>query len=432
VLGSEENIEYKFPTSDSDTEDDMKTPQGKKLFCKANFTDGEVRRCRMLMQGIRAEDEVKKTQEERDREGNVTRAIDKRESILTQQGNIEAGKKEPTYNFVENNQKISNECATDRRLCPDNMKEIWIITHGMSSSDQVRSKYHTDTGNNIMTSRKSASPLVLFYDWGSMSQDAKMLHPDDVDQHLTKRTSYRLAKRLKTWGLSDLSILNLVGHSMGTMMINNLAIALQQKDKVSGEIARMFYLDPPSYALGGAGEYRTDDTDYGSFLTTYSDNNGYTSKGIKARIQRAFVGQDKRELENLCGNNGLAQTAKDSVSITNINAGYFSGCQVHGGVPFVFAELITKPNMKLEVSKRSNINTSAVANQNGNQIIDNFISKETTSINIIEDTNISHYKYQSHNINIINDGDRNTGSWSPADGEVLSKIRDTAITNLYK
>jgi hypothetical protein len=322
VLGSEENIEYKFPTSDSDTEDDMKTPQGKKLFCKANFTDGEVRRCRMLMQDI---------------ESNIGGA-DVRKSRLTQKNN--------ENKFDLTNKEVSNECSTDYRLCTE-YKSMWIITHGMSADTNVKAKNHMDVGKAITSSYAQNQPLVLFYDWGDLSRDAGGNNPHNVDQHLGQSTSYKLAKRLKSWGMSDTSTLNLVGHSMGTMMINQLAYALQYNEKMTGEIDRMFYLDPPRW---GNGKFQADaNSEESKFI--YTRYNGYNSKSIRARIQRSFVGLNDGLGVNGCGNDLLAKTANEVIGIRNKHDGH--PCKIHGGVVFVFANLVKdfKNGMSFQINR---------------------------------------------------------------------------------
>ena len=159
----------------------MKIPKSDKtLNCKAQFEDGEVNRCRFLFRDIRAPGEDRTT------------------------------KLEQTDNAV----KVTNECATDFRFCIDN-QELWIVTHGMSSDTNVFGKGHQAILNQLDKTFSGKKPMTLFYHWGNFSKDANPFIAHNVDQYETYQTSYELSLRLKKWGLSDLSILNLVGHSMG-------------------------------------------------------------------------------------------------------------------------------------------------------------------------------------------------------------------------
>jgi hypothetical protein len=404
VIANEET-KFKFPTRDSETEDGMKVPgigdKDKILYCKGGFTDGVRSNCKLLLQDMTSE---------------ISEGLF-RKSVLTQKmkdGNLSAN-------------LISNVCATDYRFCKDEVGEMWIITHGMSGSADVRSDNHLAIGKAISTSLSSRKPLVLFYDWGEMSKDALGVKSFNVDQYLAEGTAHKVSKRLAAWGLNDLTNLNLVGHSMGTMLINQLAVSLQQKDKIGGEINRMFYLDAPAF-LGGS-KYITNKDNISNYATDYSVDNGFNNKGIKAKVQRAFVGQDDKGGDNACGNTPFANTANDSIAIVNMNASNKQGCRVHGGVPFVFAEVILNYSNGIKLDVYSSEGNSFVAGSNSNSG-SNSKYLYSKKVNLLNDVNISNYLIGNNNIKLINNGYSNDSSFNLASGEITSSLESTAITKI--
>jgi hypothetical protein len=342
VVANEQN-RTKTPASSATTTDNMKVPGrgDKALNCKVSFqivniVNSEENRCKLLLQPI-------VTQVGGDRS--------RRESVLTQDLVNEKTKDK----FVEN--KISNECATDFRFCGADYQSMWIITHGMSADSSVRADNHLQTGKAISSSFAEAKPLVLFYDWGDMSQDAGGVNPHNVDQYLSRNTSWLLAERLKSWGMKDKSNLNLVGHSMGTIMINQFAYALQNREGVTGEIKRMFYLDPPNWPLQ---QFVTDESSVlskWSNQTNYNRIDGYVTdaRKIDVKVVRAFEGLNPVIATNGCGNHDFAKTSGSVIGIWNKNDNnpldLINACKIHGGVPYVFADLIRDYKNGIKVSR---------------------------------------------------------------------------------
>jgi pimeloyl-ACP methyl ester carboxylesterase len=404
VVANEQN-RTKTPASSATTTDNMKVPGrgDKALNCKVSFqivniVNSEENRCKLLLQPI-------VTQVGGDRS--------RRESVLTQNN------KKEELAFTD--KAISNECATDFRFCGADYQSMWIITHGMSADSSVRADNHLQTGKAISSSFAEAKPLVLFYDWGDMSQDAGGANPTNVDQYLTENTSYALARRMKSWGMKDTTNLNLVGHSMGTMLINQLAIGLQQKEGMTGEINRMFYLDPPKWPNG---QFEVDDKTTDT-MKIYNKNNGYNSKSVKAKIQRAFTGIDKGSSDNLCGNSDFAKTANEVVMIKYLNAGNGQGCRIHGGIPYAFAEIVRKKGVfKIDFYDFSKQQDNTVPN---GEVV------STIQINILNDQYISNTRAnRGFDILLNNNGYSNNDSLNLTKGEILSDLNSNAIGYMIK
>jgi Peptidase family M23 len=334
-----ENL-LRVPLGDSQTEDNMKDKDGNVIYCKQSFADSNKNfdnLCKQLTAPM----------------ANSFSRLEHRETKL------ELDK--------DNASPISNECQTNIRYCYD-VKNIWIDTHGMSTSNIVYTDYHKDIINSLK--KYNQESIQLFYNWGEYSKEANILGsgaptPTNVDEYIGEQTSQKLAKRIMQWGLKDGSKLNLVGHSMGTMIVNETAKNLiSSNDKTSNSsnlksINRIFYLDPPKWNGLFVVDYPNSNENYSGF-------SGYNSKGVKANIMRAFVGSDKYRKVNLCGNSDFARTAIDWIRIKFNNGESNSVCAVHGGVPFVFAEVVKlngllyskKYSRNLDLLNDKNINYS--------------------------------------------------------------------------
>lgn len=114
-------------------------------------------------------------------------------------------------------------------------REVYLVSHGMNNSS-------ADLANVSDTIRdQKQDSIVLSIDW-SGSQSA-IGNPNTTDEWI-RPTAKIVADKLKRWGLNDASKLNMVGHSIGSIMINEIAKAF------GGVVNSLVYLDPPNYYPG--------------------------------------------------------------------------------------------------------------------------------------------------------------------------------------
>ena len=199
----------------------------------------------------------------------------------------------------------------------DGKSKVWVISHGMNNK-------YTDM-NDLANAIKSAeleqeiNPIIILVDW-SGARDW-VVSPTNTDEWI-RPTAEVLAPKLKEWGIENATELNFAGHSMGTMMINEIA------KKLSNNANGMYFLDPPNF-LPGTNNFVVDKRPEAS-NAAYDENNGYDKHYSKAAISRAFTGIKKNGDGNWCGNARLNRTARESISV------YFPDySETKAPVPFV-------------------------------------------------------------------------------------------------
>jgi len=230
----------------------------------------------------------------------------------------------------------------------DGNSTAWIISHGMNNTwEDMRG-----LAAEIQLARPQA--IIILVDWSGAREGVSS--PTDTDQWI-RPTAEVLAQKLKDWGIEDASELNLAGHSMGTMMINE--IASQFSNNANG----MYFLDPPNF-FPGTDHFTVDDRPIGSNIY-YNENNGYTQHYNRAAISRAFTGIKKNGDGNWCGNARLNRTAKESISIyfssyKELWAPPLNDCKVHGNVHKTFGRLITDLKISFDGSYKLGLNGEGV------------------------------------------------------------------------
>ncbi len=226
--------------------------------------------------------------------------------------------------------------------------KVWLISHGMKNT-------HDDM-NVVAEAIKSQHPndVILKLDWEGARNG---IRPNDTDQWIHP-TAEMVAFKLKTWGFDNANDLRMAGHSMGTIMINEIAIELQQSQGIGNTYA-MHYLDPPSFFPGISSYKVRDDSNSQRFI--YNKDSGYSQKYNGATISRAYTGIRRNGYDNNCGNVDLNRTAKENISL------YFPDfseqlaplpgvdCGIHGYVNQAFARLVTDQKITFDGSQKLNL-----------------------------------------------------------------------------
>ena len=228
--------------------------------------------------------------------------------------------------------------------------EVWILSHGMKNS--------YDNMRNLASSIKTQNPnsVILLLDW-SGARDS-VAYPNDTDQWI-RPTAQEAVKKLKAWGFNNPAKLKMIGHSMGTLMINEIAKEYQ----TSGNTHSLYYLDPPNFF--GTNNFKVDDRSTAT-NTLYTETKGYIHHyNSPTTISRAFTGIKKNGDGNWCGNSRLNRTAKESISIyfndkKEIWAPPFKDCKIHGNVHETFARLINDQKLTFDGQQKLNLNAIGV------------------------------------------------------------------------
>lgn len=170
-------------------------------------------------------------------------------------------------------------------------KKVWIITHGYA--DQIDSPNNSLDFIDIAESIKKQEPdsVVLTLDWSVIAQGMPIpttSYDLCAASEWIKPVANSVSKRLKEWGLEDGTKLNLVGHSLGSL------VSIQISNNFDNKADQLIALEPPSNS-------RCD------------LNQGNTFQG-KARITRSFVGRN-----SIAANQILADSAdtKTTVEFSN-------------------------------------------------------------------------------------------------------------------
>jgi hypothetical protein len=261
----------------------------------------------------------------------------------------------------------------------DNRK-VWIVAHGLANTgDDI-----INISDAIMSQDPSA--IVMTLTWSGAKRFAQPL-PNQVDEWI-RPSAQAVAKTLKEWGMTNASNLNMAGHSMGTMVINEIARAMNLEQS-AGNTNQLIYLDPPSYTPGFT-QFDVDD-DEQTQDSIYSATNGYQRTGVTAITMRAFSGLTSDGGINICGNSQLNLTAKEHISMMMgelpLEASPLS-CNIHGEVHKAWSKMIQQNPAILDTLK---ISTTTNPSQGGS-----IAPYQDTTFNI-SDTNFDASIYISGN-----------------------------------
>jgi hypothetical protein len=224
----------------------------------------------------------------------------------------------------------------------DNRK-VWIVAHGLANDGNDV----TNISDAIMSQDSSA--IVMTLTWSGAKRFAQPL-PNQVDEWI-RPSAQAVAKTLKEWGMTNASNLNMAGHSMGTMVINEIARAMNV-EQGAGNTNQLIYLDPPNN-LPGINAQRfdvdddeqTDDSLYG--LLPNGNFLGYQRNGVNANIMRAFTGLRNDGTTNTSGNMALNKTAKENITILTSDMSYASPTDIHGAVHQTWSKLISSNKLSI-------------------------------------------------------------------------------------
>jgi pimeloyl-ACP methyl ester carboxylesterase len=195
-------------------------------------------------------------------------------------------------------------------------QKVWIISHGWNSSPQRFTDLATAIG------QKNPNDIVLTLDWSQAASTPNngLTGNFDAGRWIGAVAAFA-AQKLKDWGLSDGSNLNLVGHSLGALLSGELAAQF-------GQVATITALEPPSelnLQLFGS-QYDLDGNQAGvqrprSFQSV-------------SEFSRAFVGT-----QSLSASTDFAKTADESV-LVDFNSPGVSLSEEHGRVIDTFTQLV--------------------------------------------------------------------------------------------
>ena len=238
----------------------------------------------------------------------------------------------------------------------DKKSKVWVISHGMNNIwEDMR-----DLAESIKTAEleKGYNPIIILVDWSGAREGVTF--PTDTDGWI-RPTAEVLEPKLKEWGIENATELNFAGHSMGTMMINEIA------KKLSNNANGMYFLDPPNF-LPGTNNFVVDKRPEAS-NAAYDENNGYDKHYSKAAISRAFTGIKKNGDGNWCGNARLNRTARESISVyfpdyseTKAPVPFVGDdCAIHGNAIKAFSRIITDQKLTFDGSQKLNLHAQGVA-----------------------------------------------------------------------
>ena len=245
---------------------------------------------------------------------------------------------------IENNNVTSNPTALKASYSTSGQnRNVWIVSHGMNNDRSNLS----DVSNALIS---QTSDIVISLDW---SGARGVISPNQTDQWI-RPTAKGVADKLKSWGITNGSKLNMVGHSMGTIMSTEIAKAVRDRG-IQGDVTNLIYLDPPNIASGVPGilQFDVDDTE-NTIDSIYNDNYGYQYHypSTNSTRMQAFTGINYKGEPNTCGNANLNKTAKENITIFMPEVTTI--CGVHGGVHFTWSNLISNKKLainNLEINK---------------------------------------------------------------------------------
>ena len=176
-------------------------------------------------------------------------------------------------------------------------EDIWIVTHGYRDNSGGS---FWEIGNDIKAQFPDATVLTL--DWSNIAYGGDLKTNERIDLCRTanwiRPLAERVVEKLKRYGVTDPKKVNLVGHSLGTLVSAEISRIMMEN---SGQyVSRMILLDPPSEtlcnALGVFGIYNT--RSYPSSLSRIDRFANFAERAV------SFVG-----MRSFAGNQGLNLTA---------------------------------------------------------------------------------------------------------------------------
>jgi murein DD-endopeptidase MepM/ murein hydrolase activator NlpD/pimeloyl-ACP methyl ester carboxylesterase len=155
--------------------------------------------------------------------------------------------------------------------------QVWILSHGWNGGiDKM-----VEIGNKIKNDPVLKNDNVFVVDWREASHTGANALDVCVSSTWTDVTAAAIQDKLEAWGVTDKTKVNLVGHSMGTILNTEIG-------QEFGVVDTSYSLDPPSdpcSAYNLLGNYQTS----GSVYST-----AYNKKDLRLGSQKArsFVGMN--------------------------------------------------------------------------------------------------------------------------------------------
>lgn len=257
-------------------------------------------------------------------------------------------------------------------------KQTWIVIHGLNvdASDNTKNAADfSDLGKAV--SQANPGDRVLLLDWSKAAAGGK-LNDKEVDPlgalPLLRLGNYTAAKWIRPvaeWVVNKLKEefgvdaeyasknLNLIGHSLGSLLSNEIARVWQEKQTAAKQgidkdgkgigVNTIFALDPPSHlnisglSLGQPGfGYDVDGrTAVMDFISPNSGSDQIYQPNFKevSRFSRAFVGRN-----SLSGNQKFAAQADESFQMSFSDEGRLDTGEEHLWVIDAFKNLIVQKN----------------------------------------------------------------------------------------
>ncbi|BAQ66309.1 alpha/beta fold hydrolase [Geminocystis sp. NIES-3709] len=215
-------------------------------------------------------------------------------------------------------------------------KNVWLVFHGWNGNFGQ----FIELGQTI--ARAKPNDIVLALDWTEIAHTANKgndtvalrLGENFIAASWIRPLAEQIQETLKNWGLTDATKLNLVGHSLGTLVSSELASLYKEENPDPNSMVKSITaLDPPS---------EVNKINFPDFLgyDLDFDNDGYNDENDRpkpfkdvAQFSRAFVGDP-----SIAGNEEFASWADESF-LVNFNQ-LTDGGGAHGWVVDVFQSLI--------------------------------------------------------------------------------------------
>jgi pimeloyl-ACP methyl ester carboxylesterase len=174
--------------------------------------------------------------------------------------------------------------------------KVWIITHGFADS-------FDDDFKSICAHLVESYPddLILGLDWSSIANGLSPALSLDVYKAATwiRPISEAVIERLIRWGLKEQTQINMIGHSLGSILASELS--LRYMDKYGKKINYLIALDPPSEITANRYQGDTYLTQLNPHITRINSFSDVADNSI------AFVAYN-----SIAGNEKLASTAEYS------------------------------------------------------------------------------------------------------------------------
>jgi hypothetical protein len=231
---------------------------------------------------------------------------------------------------------------------PGGDQKVWLISHGMKNNYT----HMIELADSIKEKEPGAIILLLDWEGARRANLHTTISPTNTDQWI-RPTAEEVGIKLREWGFDNGNNLRMAGHSMGTIMINEIA-----KEISYGDVAGLYFLDPPNF-LPTTDKFVVDERP-GSTNAIYDKDRGYNYHYPRAQVSKAFTGIKRDGNQNWCGNADLNRTAKEHVSL------YFNDykekwpppleeCSIHGLVTKSFGSMIDDQKLVVDQTSYPNI-----------------------------------------------------------------------------